>query len=114
MGDFNMLVRIVIESPSLCPFALPVCSKIYPVVLHSSPGKRQRLELSITRRNAQNNAVTAGSGKPQALQRFRYSDFGRQTYSGFALARSQQINSTSALSAMVVQPAEGRAGPRRM
>src|SRR5271165_6751555 len=112
MGDFILLVRIVIEISSLCLF--PRESANRRGKCWSRQNEQARLELSITRSNAQNNAVTAGSGKPQALHRFRYSDFGRQTYSGFAVARSQQINSTSALSAMVVQPAEGRAGPRRM
>src|SRR5271165_2455991 len=113
MGDFILLVRIVIESSSLCTLSRRRVQN-YGVNVGAGKTNRQSLELSITRRNAQNNAVTAGSGKPQALQRFRYSDFGRQTYSGFAVARSQQINSTSALSAIVVHPAEGRAGPRRM
>src|ERR1700737_2641935 len=103
MGDFILLVRIVVESSSLCLFVS---------TLHQERGKSWSFRLPW--KNAQNNAVTAGSGKPHALQRFRYSDLGRQTYSGFAVARSQQINPTSALSAMVVQPAEGRAGPRRM
>ena len=64
-------------------------------------------ELEFRSEERQNSPVDAGSGNPQVFQRFRYSDLGRQTYTGLALARSQRINSTKSLSAIVVHPAEG-------